>query len=208
MKIQRIVLPACGTNCYIVVNEGTNEAFIVDPGSAGSQIIATIKKLQVKPVGVLLTHGHFDHAGALDEVCKHFSIESYAHEMEKETLESPELNLSMSFFGESEVYHANYYLKDEQEFDLAGFHIRCLFTPGHTPGGCCFYLPYESCMFTGDTLFAGSVGRTDFPKGSMSQLVNSIREKILSLPTDIQCFPGHEGTTTIEEERMYNPFLA
>ena len=90
---------------------------------------------------------------------------------------------------------------------LAGFNVRVLFTPGHTVGGCCFYLPEEDLLFSGDTLFCGSVGRTDFPKGSMSQLVNSIRTKLMVLPENTVVLPGHDSDTTIEQERMYNPYL-
>ena len=97
--------------------------------------------------------------------------------------------------------------KDDEEIDLAGLHIKCLFTPGHTPGGCCFYFPNEDIVFTGDTLFSGSVGRTDFPGGSMSQLVGSIKSKLMTLSDDTICYPGHNEPTTIGTERIYNPFL-
>lgn len=207
MNVNRIILPVCGTNCYLVINEKNNEAVVIDPGSAAERIIEKIDATGAKPVAVLLTHGHFDHAGESAEICKHYDIKAYAYIGEKDTLESPEVNLSFGMFGQSEVYHADVYMKDEEEVDLAGFHIRCLATPGHTPGGCCFYFPYEQTLFTGDTLFCCSVGRTDFPGGSMSQLVNSIREKLMTLPGNTKCFPGHEGPTTIEDERVNNPFL-
>ena len=109
--------------------------------------------------------------------------------------------------GSSEVYSADEFLKDEQELDLAGFHIRVLYTPGHTEGGCCYYFPYDNVLFSGDTLFCMSVGRTDFKGGSMSEIVRSIKEKIMVLPEDTTVYPGHNDVTTIENERMYNPYL-
>ena len=99
------------------------------------------------------------------------------------------------------------FLKDEQEFDLAGFHIRILFTPGHTVGGCCYYFAYQDALFSGDTLFAQSVGRTDFPKGSASALIRGIKEKLLPLPDEVTVYTGHNDTTTIGTERRYNPYL-
>lgn len=207
MKISNIVLPCCATNCYVVCNEETNELVIIDPGSAAEKIIESVDTLAAKPVAILLTHGHFDHAAVAAIIAQKYDIQIYACDQEKETLESPNMNLSGAFTGVGETYSADVYLKDRQEFDLAGFHIHCLHTPGHTPGGCCFYFPYQGVVFTGDTLFNGSVGRTDFPGGSMSQIVNSIREKLLVLPENTICYPGHDAPTTIDEERMYNPYL-
>ena len=130
----------------------------------------------------------------------------YAYEGEKETLENSRKNVSW-MMGAEQVYHADVFLKDEQELTLAGFHIRVLHTPGHTEGGCCYYLPYEDAVFSGDTLFAGSVGRSDFPGGSSSQLIRSIREKLMVMPEQTTVYPGHNSITTIENERMYNPYL-
>ncbi len=207
MKIESLLLPVCGTNCYLLVNEDTSQCIIIDPGSASGKIIAGIDQRGYIPVAVLLTHGHFDHAGESAEVASHFGIKIYACDKEKEALEDASINLSAAFTGSPISYKADVYLKDQEEVDLAGFHIRCLLTPGHTPGGCCYYLGYQGVCFTGDTLFAGSVGRTDFPGGSMSQIVASIRKQLLSLPEDTICYPGHGEATTVAEERVYNPYL-
>jgi glyoxylase-like metal-dependent hydrolase (beta-lactamase superfamily II) len=139
-------------------------------------------------------------------LAKEFGIQVYAHEQEEETLGDYKKSLS-GWEGPMVNYHADVYLKDEQELDLAGFHIRVLHTPGHTEGGCCYYLPYEDVLFSGDTLFAQSVGRTDFPGGSMSQIVRSIKDKLLVLPEHTTVYPGHNDVTSIETERMYNPYL-
>ncbi|MCR5581276.1 MAG: MBL fold metallo-hydrolase [Pseudobutyrivibrio sp.] len=207
MKVAKILLPVAAENCYLAINEQTNESIIIDPGSMPERIKAVVSQSGTTPVAILLTHGHFDHAGAAAEIAAEYGIQVYAYEGERETLENPAINLSGDMFGDSTVYHADIYLKDDEELDLAGMHFKCLFTPGHTPGGCCFYFPEEGILFTGDTLFCGSVGRTDFPGGSMSQLVNGIKAKLMVLPDDTICYPGHDSATTIEQERVYNPFL-
>lgn len=212
MKISHYVVGQVQTNCYVVINDETKECFVIDPGASGKQLAAKIRQDNLTPVAVLLTHGHFDHAGAAEELAKEFDIKIYAHEAEKDTLENPRKNVSW-MVGMSEVYHADIFLKDEQELELAGFEIKVLHTPGHTEGGCCYYVPAENVIFSGDTLFAQSVGRTDFPGGSMSQIVRSIQDKLLTLnevgnlETDIMVYPGHNDPTTIETERINNPYL-
>jgi hydroxyacylglutathione hydrolase len=205
-RIKTMVLGMVSTNCYLVYNDDTKEGVVVDPADNGAYILNKCSELGVTPVAVLLTHGHFDHATGAADLAKEFSIPVYAYETEKETLENEEMNLC-HMTGEHHVFHADIYLKDEQELDLAGFHIRVLHTPGHTPGGCCYYFPYENVVFSGDTLFCTSVGRTDFPGGSMSDIIRSIKEKLMTLPDRTTVYPGHNDVTTIENERMYNPYL-
>ena len=205
-QIVHLVVGPVQTNCYLVMNQKTKETIIVDPGAEADRIVSALTKMQAKPVAILLTHGHFDHAGGAAEVAAHFGIKVYAEEHERETLDDPKLNLS-GWAGAETTYRADVFLKDEQEFDLAGFHIRVLFTPGHTVGGCCYYFAYQDALFSGDTLFAQSVGRTDFPKGSASALIRGIKEKLLPLPDEVTVYTGHNDTTTIGTERRYNPYL-
>lgn len=206
MKINHYVVGQVQTNCYVVINEVNSECFIIDPGASAKQLAERIRKDELKPVAVLLTHGHFDHAGGAEELAKEFGIKIYAHETEKDTLNDPQKNVSW-MVGASEVYDADAFLKDEEEICLAGFEIKVFHTPGHTEGGCCYYLKEEGILFSGDTLFAQSVGRTDFPGGSMSQIVRSIKDKLMILPDDTTVYPGHNDPTTIETERIYNPYL-
>lgn len=207
MKVVKVLLPAAAENCYIAINEDINESIIIDPGSAFERIKSAVESTGTKPVAILLTHGHFDHAGEAASTAKEYGIKVYTHEATEEELKNPSINLSGDMFGDSKSYSADVFLKDDEEIDLAGLHVKCLFTPGHTPGGCCFYFPNEDIVFTGDTLFSGSVGRTDFPGGSMSQLVGSIKSKLMTLSDDTICYPGHNEPTTIGTERIYNPFL-
>lgn len=207
MQVEHLAVGPVQTNCYLAINKETKEAIIIDPGDDADRIDMRLKQLEAKPVAILLTHGHFDHAGAAKTLATQHDILVYAHEKEAETLEDSRMNLSGPLAGGATTYHADVFLKDEQELTLAGLHMRVLFTPGHTPGGCCYYFPREDVLFSGDSLFCGSVGRTDFPGGSMRTLVDSVRNKLMSLPENTIVYPGHDIETTIEQERMYNPFL-
>lgn len=206
LKVEQYVVGSVQTNCYFAINENTSEVLIVDPGASAGRLAEIIDEKKLNPVAILLTHGHFDHAGGAAELAKRYDIKVYAQEHERETLENPAINLS-GWEGRELAYHADVFLRDEQEIDLAGFHIRVLHTPGHTVGGCCYYFSYQNAVFSGDTLFAQSVGRTDFPKGSASALIRSIEEKLMPLPDETTVYTGHNEITTIGTERMYNPFL-
>lgn len=207
MQVEHLTVGPVQTNCYLAINKETKEAIIIDPGDDADRIGMRLMQLEAKPVAILLTHGHFDHAGAAKALAAQYDILVYAHDKEAETLEDSRMNLSGPLAGGATTYHADVFLKDEQELTLAGLHMRVLFTPGHTPGGCCYYFPREDVLFSGDSLFCGSVGRTDFPGGSMRTLVDSVRNKLMSLPENTIVYPGHDIETTIEQERMYNPFL-
>ena len=206
LKVNQYVVGPVQTNCYFAINDETKELVVIDPGASPKQLAERIRQETCTPVAILLTHGHFDHATGAEELAKEFDIPIYAYETEKETLEDANLNVSW-MMGESLVFHADKFLKDEQEINLAGFHIRVLHTPGHTKGGCCYYFPYENVVFCGDTLFCTSVGRSDLPGGSASELIRSIQEKLMTLPERTTVYPGHNDVTTIENERMYNPYL-
>ncbi|MBE5907835.1 MAG: MBL fold metallo-hydrolase [Lachnospiraceae bacterium] len=209
-SIETYVVGPVQTNCYFLINNTTNQVIIVDPGSAAKQLAALIREKKYEPVGILLTHGHFDHADAVDDLkeeLSEYALFAYAYEGEQRTLEDPRLNLSGDMNFHAKSYHADVYLQDHETIDLAGFHVEVLFTPGHTPGGCCFYCAEEGIVFSGDSLFCQSVGRTDFPEGSMSDLVRGVREQLFVLPDKTYVLPGHNEPTTIGDEKKYNPFL-
>lgn len=206
LEVKHLVVGPVATNCYLAENIETKEALIVDPGDCADRIISRLQQDGVKPVAILLTHGHFDHAMAAKELAEHYQIQIYAHEEEKRTLTTPRINLS-GMLGYEVAFYADRFVKNGDILKLAGFEIQVLHTPGHTVGGVCYYLEKEKVLFSGDTLFCQSVGRTDFPEGSASTLIRSIKEKLMPLPDDTVVYTGHEDMTKIGIERQYNPFL-
>ena len=203
LKINHYVVGPVQTNCYFAINDETKELIIIDPGYSPKQLAERVRQEGCTPVAILLTHGHFDHATGAADLAKEFSIPVYAYETEKETLENEEMNLC-HMTGEHHVFHADIYLKDEQELDLAGFHIRVLHTPGHTPGSVCWKC--EDLLLTGDTLFHMSRGRTDFPGGSDAQMLESFR-KLKALEGDYRVLPGHNEESTLSFEKEHNPTM-
>lgn len=207
MKIEKFVLGNVGTNCYIVFNEKLKECFIVDLATYSQEMIGHIKRSGCQVKGILLTHGHFDHIMGIEEFLDEISTTVYAHEGEDEFLKDPVLNFSAVMGNKKVQLNQVVFLKDHQNIQLAGLEIQVLHTPGHTPGGCCYYLPKEKVVFTGDTLFNSSIGRTDFPKGNLDLLLSSINEKLLTLPEETEVYPGHMESTTIGKEKKFNPYL-
>ena len=206
MKIEKFVLGSMGTNCYLLINEDTKELVVVDPATCPDYLVSHIKSNGYIPKAILLTHAHFDHVMGIDGWVKEFDIPVYLHEDEKQILEDPRLNLS-GVFGTNYSYKKASCLQDKQILALAGFKFKVIHTPGHTAGGCCYYEEAEAVLFSGDTLFCQSVGRSDFPTGSMSTLVRSIKEKLFCLPDDVMVYPGHNDVTCIADEKVYNPFV-
>ena len=175
MKIDRFVIGPVGTNCYIVRNDDTDECFVTDPAACPPELVGHIRREGLNVKAVLLTHGHFDHIMGLDDFLKEFPVPVYAFSEEKPLLESAELNSSLGMFGRPYTFSGAEYVSDGQILHIAGFEIRVIHTPGHTAGGCCYYIPAENVLISGDTLFRASVGRTDLPTGSMGDLVRSVR---------------------------------
>ena len=207
MKIEKFVLGPVGTNCYIVSNEETKECFVIDMAACPPELISHIKNAGLTVKAVLLTHGHFDHIMGLDRFLREFPVPVYACEAERQLLENAQLNASASMLGQPYTFSDAQYLSSRQNLKIAGIVIQVIATPGHTAGGCCYHMPEENVLFSGDTLFHSSVGRTDLPTGSMGQLVNSVREKLLVLPEETKVYPGHMEETIIGYEKNYNPFL-
>ena len=203
-RIQTCVMGMVSTNCYIVYRKGGKSAVIVDPADNGAYILNKCRELQVEPEAVLLTHGHFDHIMGIDGILEEYQVPVYVHEEEAELIQDPILNESNTYtngytFGNAE------YTRDGQILELIGYKFRVIHTPGHTSGGVSYYVESENVLFSGDTLFHGSVGRTDFKTSSMSSLVHSIREKLFLLPDETVVYPGHMGATSIGTEKQINP---
>ena len=195
------------TNCFFLINNDSKKLIVIDPGASAKALYEEIKKLDCVCEAILLTHGHFDHADGVDELKALTGAKVYAHEDEKKVLNDPSYNLSDDFVATGSKYDADVFVNDSEHLKLSGFDIAVIHTPGHTPGGICFYIEEEKILFSGDSLFNQSIGRTDFLGGSASQLIRSIKEKLLCLPDDVNVYPGHGAATSIGYEKKYNPFF-
>lgn len=208
MKVDFLQAGMLGTNCYFLKNEDTKELLVVDPGGDGKWLAEKIKEDGFVCKGILLTHGHYDHVeGVNDLVDELGAVKVYALDKEKETLDDPKINMSSDIVRNGKSYYADEYFCDGQEVNLAGIDFKVIATPGHTLGGCCFYFESDGILISGDTLFNGSVGRSDFPGGNMDELTKSIKEKLYTLPDETKVLPGHMSPTTIGKEKTSNMFV-
>ncbi|SNX52643.1 MBL fold metallo-hydrolase [Thermoanaerobacterium sp. RBIITD] len=205
LKIQRFIIGPLQSNCYVVVDPDTKECVVIDPGEPINEIPDYIIKNGYKPKYVLLTHGHLDHIGGVDFLRDRFDVKVCISEDDSKMLSDPHLNLSMMDFERIVVKPADILLKDGDVLKFGDKKINVIHTPGHTPGGSCFRIG-EVC-FTGDTLFNGSIGRTDFPGGNYNDIMESIKNKLFKLNDDVIICPGHGETSTIGYEKTENPFL-
>lgn len=176
-------------NCYILGCNETNEGLVIDPGDEAFRIVKEISGAGLKIRYILLTHGHFDHTGGAGELRRVTKAPVWIHKLDQWGLD----------------FAADGYVYEGQEIPLGVFKLRVFHTPGHSPGGVCFYAP--GAVFTGDTLFAGSVGRTDFPGGDHNGLIQGVKQKIFPLGNDNRVYPGHGPRSTIGTERRRNPFF-
>lgn len=200
------------TNLYFLYREGAPECIVVDAPDQGKEIVLKLEQHGFKVAALLLTHGHFDHVWGANELRQFASsrgngtVKIYAAKAEENVLLNPELNVSAAMRRPVTV-KANELLADGQEVTIADMKFRCIVTPGHTEGSCCYYFEEAGILCAGDTLFLESVGRTDFPTGSGATLERSAKEKLFVLPEDTKVYPGHGDETTIGHEKKYNPFL-
>lgn len=196
------------TNTYILYNEATMEGLVVDPSFSPEQYIKAIEEKKIHLTSIFLTHAHVDHMAGMNELRKAFpEARMYMDKRDRPFLRDPERNLSYMFPTPTLVDDADVWVKDGDEIETSGYTFQVIDTSGHTPGGISFYLKKEGIVFTGDSLFQGSIGRTDFPGGSMEELTGSIRKNLFALPDSTVVLSGHGEQTTIGQEKRTNPFL-
>lgn len=204
VKVEKIITGPIETNTYVLTNE-FEQSCIIDPSSGCKEIIECLEKTGSKPLAIILTHGHFDHIMGIPEILnKYPAVPVFVHTNDKLFLRKAEFNSSF-MIGRPYTYDGPISELTEGEVKIGNFTFKSIFVPGHTPGGCAFL--FEKYLICGDTLFAGSIGRSDFPGGDGELLVRGIKEKLLTLPEDIIVCPGHGGRTTIGREKRANPYF-
>ncbi|MCR4604612.1 MAG: MBL fold metallo-hydrolase [Eubacterium sp.] len=204
--VKMMVVGPVQTNCYIIRREGSDKCVVVDPGAEGDRIFMYIKTEEMKCEGILLTHGHFDHFEGVDELVGYTGAEVYILDEEAGLIADSRQNGSLGLMGKGSHLEVKNLLHDGETIELADISFKVIHTPGHTAGGCCYYIESAGLLFAGDTIFMESIGRTDLPTGSMKEIISSIREKILSLPGDVKILPGHGPVTDVAYETANNPY--
>ena len=209
MKVDRFVLGAFETNSYVLrADDRASNCIIIDTGLGAAELIDFLEQNDLTPEAVVLTHGHADHIAALPALHEKFPhAKVFVHKLDAEMLTGEKDNLSMMAGLPLTVAPADVLVEDGDIIDYASVQLNVIYTPGHSPGGICLYAEDEGIIFVGDTLFEGSVGRTDFPGSSTSQLMESIKTRLLELPDETVVCPGHGPATTIADEKKHNPFL-
>lgn len=206
VKVNCFVVGMVQTNFYFLYREGSKETVVFDPADIGDRLYEELVKRGLEVKGIMLTHAHFDHIMGLAALKERTGAPVYACIHEKRLCESPRLNQSISY-GRPCTVEPDHYLQDGQEVTIAGITMRTIFTPGHTEGSCAFYIEDGHILISGDTLFEGSIGRSDMPTGDQETLFKSIREKLYVLPDDTTVFSGHGNETTIGYEKKHNWFV-
>lgn len=205
MILETLPVGPLQVNCYILGCEQTRRAAVIDPGEEGPRIVATLQRLGLEADLVINTHGHFDHIGANGHVVEATGAELLIHQDELPLLRGAAEHAAMYGLAASASPEPHRLLHGGEQLQIGDLQLQVIHTPGHSPGGIC--LLTEDTLFSGDALFAGSIGRTDLPGGSQEQLVRGIREKLLTLPPETSVYPGHGPATTIAREQAGNPFL-
>jgi len=205
MIFDTLVVGPLEVNCFILGCEDTRKGVVVDAGGDPDQIIAAVKHHGLTIEQIINTHGHFDHIGANLLVSKHFDANLLIHAADMDLLEQGATVARAYGIKSDNSPKPDKFLTDGMEITFGSCRLKVFHTPGHTPGGCCLYIEKEKKLITGDTLFADSIGRTDFPGGSLEQLLDSVRSKLFTLPDDVAVYPGHGPATTIGHEKRHNP---
>ena len=207
MIFQTVVVGPLAVDCYIAGSETTREAAVIDPGGDAGKIIEALQKNNLKLKYIILTHAHFDHAGAAAELQEETGAQVMVHEKDAILLKNTDAQAALFGMQTSRPPKPDYFLRGGDNIKIGDVEMEVIETPGHTPGGISLYVKDAGVVFTGDTLFWGSIGRTDLPGGDFNTIIHSLKDKLGRLPDDTKVYPGHGDDTTIRLEKQQNPYF-
>jgi len=207
MILEMLTVGPFQENCYVIGDEETGEGVIVDPGDEAARIALAVEQTSLEMSGILITHAHIDHVGAVAVLVEEYACPVLMHAEAEPMLQQLPTQAMMMGLRFGKVPAVDRYIEDEEVLEVGGLKLESLYTPGHAPGHLAFYIESEGLVVSGDALFAGSVGRTDLFGGDMEVLMRSINERLMTLPDETRVLPGHGPVTTIGDERAHNPFL-
>ncbi len=205
MNIESLVVGPIQVNCFIITCSSTNQSAIVDPGGDADRILNLCESKKINVTKILLTHGHFDHIGAVQSVQDATGADIFMHQADEFLIEAAPMQAAAFGLPAPNTFSVDTFLKEGDDIQIGKVNATVLETPGHSPSCVCFY--FENDLFAGDTLFYGGIGRTDLPGGNYNQILNSIKTKLFVLPDELKVYSGHGPATTIGREKQYNPFV-
>jgi len=208
MEIITITVGQLQTNTYVIADFDSMACVIVDPADEGKRLIEEITREKLTVKGILITHGHFDHIGAVKQLATYYKVPVVAHENEANMMADSQKNYSVYFLQRAIISHADTFVVDGEIISFGGsLDFLCIEVPGHTANSICYYMEKEHHLFVGDTLMAGSIGRSDFYDGEPDTLIKAIKSKLMGLPEETRVYPGHGNDTTIAIEKRSNPYI-
>lgn len=207
MKLESLVVSLFQENCYVVGDEETGEGILIDPGDEAARIALAVENTGLEIGAVIITHPHIDHVGAVAELADEYACPVLMHAEGEGTFEKLPTQAMMMGVRPGRLPRVSGHIEDGQRIQIGGLTLEALYTPGHCPGHVALYVESEGVLLSGDTLFAGGIGRADLPGGDMGSLMHSIQTRLLTLPDETRVYPGHGAPTTIGDEKAHNPFL-
>ncbi|WP_273323836.1 MBL fold metallo-hydrolase [Vallitalea guaymasensis] len=207
MKVKTMMLGILQTNVYIVYDEESKDAVVIDPAGDEDRIIRFIEENNLRLMGIIVTHGHFDHIGVVDAIRDNYGVPVFTSRQEGELMADPNKNLSLNLMRTVVAVENDEVVGDKDILEFGELEFDCIVVPGHSPESVCYYNKDNDVLFCGDTLFAGSIGRTDFYDGPQNTLINSIKDRLMILPEETKVYPGHGFQTTIGYEKKTNIYM-
>ena len=208
MIVEMLTVSPFQENCYVIGDEESTTGAIIDPGDEATRIALTVERVGLEISQIIITHSHIDHVGAVAQLVDEYMCPVLMHAEAEAMLKTVPQQAMMMGMRFGKIPNVDLHVGDDEVLEVGSLRLRSMYTPGHAPGHLAFFVEDEGLVFSGDALFAGSVGRVDLPGGSMEVLMRSISERLLTLPDETRVLSGHGPETTIGRERVTNPFLS